>query len=250
MNIKERLNIYKKVSDDGIKLKNDNFINEIFSSDELSDNIISEVINSHSNLFFVSSVNCDNSIISAYLRNHISDQSSVCVVNNIDNDMNFLKYSNIFVQGADIKGFVKVLEHILSGYNGFIIGVNLKSYNNVIEDIQTLIAINYPNLSSEQIKNLLRAANPVFIYFDKDEDGLFFVKSIDNLIFSANVPVLKNIFSFCDSEELPKEEDKVESVKKPSSDTSVKDVDSFNTETVKKINKYKLLKEKRKNKKR
>lgn len=248
MNIKERLHTLKEKSGGSIKLKNDNFVNEIFSFDEMSDNVISETVNSHENIFFISSIDCDNSIIAAFLKNHINVQSSVCVVYSIYQKTDLSKYSNIIIQESDIKGLVKVLELILSGCGGFITGINIKSYDNVLEDIQTLISINYPNLSLKQIKSLLGYACPVLIYFDKDEDGLFFVKSIDKVISSANELTLENKFFLKPAGKLSEDKDKTDFVKISDDNISI-DAENFEqSKSLKKTNKYKLLKEKVKNK--
>ncbi|MGM9993241.1 MAG: hypothetical protein ACI37R_00765 [Candidatus Avigastranaerophilus sp.] len=251
MNIKARLDNPKRKSVRAVKVKNDNFVNEIFSSNEAADTLITQIVNSSKNILFISGIDCDNSIIAAYIKNHITEKS-VCCLDNLDKDTDFSKYSRIIISSGGIKGLVKVFEAALNGYEGFTAGVDLKSYENVLENLKTLILINYPNLSVQRADNLIMNANPVLIFFDKDDDGLFRIKSIDDVVKVDNVLCLKNLFS--EFEKVPADETTDTSSKEdvPCSENAAT-VIADNTPEIKKpsskINKYKLLKEKIKSKK-
>ncbi|MBQ4123939.1 hypothetical protein IJD44_09530 [bacterium] len=274
MAVKDKTKTVKKKTVRKVKVKSDRFVNEIFSFNELADDFILKIVNSTTNIFLISSPDCDKSIISAYLKNHIAKKTSSTVMENIDVDISsFLsRYKRLIFPELSIKEVVHIFEYILSGFDGFAVGINLNSYDNLIEKLQTLISIQYPSLSLSQINCLIYEAHPIFIYFSKDEDGLFVVQSIDEVLKVGTSLILNNKFSNKQHEikevkqlldvkqeqvlELKQEGNSVEEIFEKRVEIPVEEVLKVDTSLIetkkelKKPNKYKLLKEKIKNKKR
>lgn len=267
-----------------IKKKNDSYLNEIFSINETVSEIISSVVSLPKNIIFTASANCDKSIIAAYIKNHLENKNSACVIENINNKIDFSKYKVFIIPDSGINGLVKAFEYIVSGYDGFCLGLSLKYNENVIENLQTLIAIHNSNLSLKHIDNIISAAGSVLINFDKNDDGTYVVKNIDEIVKSSNEISLKTLFSEEFFNKTKKSEGLLYKPSVSSIQESVKlkqeNQDDFNIEktiveteketiedgialtetsqtneealfvgSVEKKNKYKLLKEKIKNKK-
>ena len=119
-------------------------------------------------------------------------------------------YKRVIIPNAGIVGFVNLFELVLTGYNGFVLGLNLQDYDDIIEILQTLIMINYPNLSLNQINRIIYSVNPVVIYFKKDDDGLFVIRSVDKINKKNGKLYLENKYSVPDINNEYLKHDKIE----------------------------------------
>ena len=194
MNTKDRDEKIKKKITRKVKNKSEKYIKEIFSLNDEENAIVSDFVNSSSNILFISPALCDNSIITSYILSHFSDKKSFCLVEDILDKNSFINIKRKVLINSDIHLFVKVIEYIVSGIDGFIVGFDLKSYKNVLDNIITLILINFPNLSCSQLANLLSLSDFTVFYIEKDEDGLFVVKSVDKIVLTDEGLSLKNMY--------------------------------------------------------
>ena len=192
MNIKERLNTDNRKTSRTVKNKSDKFVNEIFLSNKEADAIIMDLMNSSANILFISSLNCENLIISSYLKNYVQKKKSLIIIDDISKKVELSENKKIIIQDFCIMSLVKMLEFSLLGCTGVVTGIDLKSYDNVIEKIQSLILINYPNLTIKQVDNLIYLSNLTLINIEKDNDGLFVIKSIDEIVKTNDRLLLKN----------------------------------------------------------
>ena len=174
---------------------------------------------------------------------------------------------------TDINELVKVFQSIIMGVKPYILNLKINSDENIIEKLQTLIAINYQNLTEKHIETLIGESDSVFVsvntennaissikelYFDKElylEEVYSYsrqknrnTKKQENAAVSIenkNPSKIKNIL--IDDELMSyKPEEHVNNVEKEE-DNSVEieeTASAENTISSSKINKYKLLKEK------
>lgn len=250
MNIKDRINSKKKINP-YVKLKNDDYISEIFIHSEQSENIIKSSFNNNRNFLITFASDCDESIIRTYIKN---------VTNSNKLRLNLI----------GIEGLLRQYEQIITGsLTENISLLHLGSFDNILEKIRILISLNYPNLSNNQICEVIKTVNPVLIYFSKDEDGLFFVQNIVEFEFKDTDFIIKNLYPETKTSEIATEktndlvQDSVEIQPSPIIDNEIKDEEILASDVVsqgeielqnsniseKKVNKYKLLREKIKNKK-
>ena len=126
--------------------------------------------------------------------------------------------------------------------------------------------MNASNITSEGINNLLGLSDSVIIFFDKNTDGLITVNNIGEILYDNSILQLKNLYnSLNDLFELADETETLENSdnttdisdenEKQSQKNSLENFFEQNNDTLqseikieKKINKYKLLREKLKNK--
>ena len=101
----------------------------------------------------------------------------------------------MFVPNPSIKDITKILELILYDYRNFIFCLNLKTFDNILESLRAILALNNPNLSSNNIEHLIGVASPILVYFDRNEDGLFEVTDIAKVLYRNNTTFLDVLYS-------------------------------------------------------
>lgn len=184
MKIKDRLKKNKNENSIFIKTKERNIqefsIEDIFAdSNEIRDYLI-EQIKKYRNIILVSSKSFDKLIIAEYINSQIKKENSR-IIEDIDSDINNLNGVINIIPNPDIRTVVKILEQILYGCSSFIFGLNLGTYENIINKIKTLIALNYQNLSDTNISTLLASANPIIVCVSKNDDDLLFISKISEI---------------------------------------------------------------------
>lgn len=279
MNLKDRLKHSVKIQKPKVETsklvqyKDESFVSDIFVKDENAEKILAEILSTNNNVIFASSVECENVIISQYLKTHLPVGESVETIFDVNSNIKFVNSSKIIFSNPNIKEFVKVLEFILYGYKNFIFGINVCQYENIIETIKTLILVNNPNLSEKTFNTLVGTSHPIIVYFKKNTDGLFYVSNIGKIIGDNDSLELEEVYSFVQQPEqeivqetLVEEKtvaidlDEVNAEDVIIVDESIKEDDIVVTEEIKydlkeeesepvTKNKYKLLKEKIKRKK-
>ena len=254
MNFKERLNINNKLieNDNKIEFKQEVDISDIFMPDNIVSEVIKKAVSENKNIIVASSIDCDNTICTQYIKTFIKDTDKIEVLYDINSGIQFIKANRIIVPDIDILGFVKILEFILYGYNSFIFTINVKSYENILESIKTLISLYYSNLSESAAENLIGASNSIIVYINKNDDGLFYISNIGLIEYKNNKIKLIELFPMSENFQEENEEKTVraKTIAELSDETDIKQKSNEKSENIKrvKINKYKLLKEKIKSK--
>ncbi len=271
MKFKDRLNLYKEsiISENNnqIEFKQDVDVLDIFLPNSDVNIIIEDAICNNKNIIVASSIDCDNTICAQYIKMFIKDTDNVELLYDINKDIQFIKANRIIVPDIDILGFVKILEFILYGYKSFIYTIDIKTYENILESIKTLIMLYYKNLTDCAVENLLGLSNSIIVYINKNADGLFYVSNIGTIEYkdknlslvclypkSVNNNTEEECSNFTEvisdlSNNIKNEtlyNDELNDLKEP---VEIENKELDNTKEVK-INKYKLLKEKLKSKKR
>lgn len=273
MSLKDRFNLK---DNNFVEIKNEADIFDIFIRKNKSENIITSALNKYQNILVAGSIECDKTIMSQYIKNFIPKIDSVEVIYNVNSEINYINAQRIIVPEANIHDFIKVLEMCLYGFKSFITTLNIKSYNHIIDTLKTLIALNTSNLQEAGINNLLGTAELLIIYIAKNSDGLFYIQNIGTIDYNNSEINLIDLYTsennnVEEGQKAPEETEKIEyyiqdNVIEPS-DIEIKNDSDIIEQSVEniieveetknltgenkpvKVNKYKLLKEKLKNKK-
>lgn len=195
MNIKERLNITKKVQQNSEKQSNNS---KLKFDNNIVINIISEKINNFNNIIFITENTYNNNTVSAYFQNCVIEAENKI---NLPSSVKNIKKETINIFPS-VSGelLVKILEQTLMGVKSFVFGISLNSYENVIEKLETLIAVN-SNLSEKQINLLLSESNTILVNVKQDETGAFYVKDIDKIQIENAQLALNNLYTYIDKPE-------------------------------------------------
>ena len=225
MKLKDRLNKLNFNENQQEKITTDIKINDIFDENPLANKVIKDAYASGQNILIASSIKSDKSLINEYISKIIENESKNCVLNT-----------------ADIHNFVSLIINYISGGDTFIANVNLKSYDDFLEKIKTLILFTYSNANEQSIEVLLGSSCPLVIYIAKNEDGLFYIEYIGKIKYFEKKLILEEIYSCLHKE-------KVDLINEDNNNlNSENDISDENNVNNKKINKYKLLREKVHNK--
>lgn len=194
MNIKERLNITKKVQQNSEKQSNNS---KLKFDNNIVINIISEKINNFNNIIFITENTYNNNTVSAYFSNCINTENKINLPSSVKSIKN--ETINIF---PSVSGelLVKILEQTLMGVKSFVLGISLNSYENVLEKLKTIISMN-SNLSEKQINLLLSESNTLLVNVNQDETGTFYVKDIDKIQIENTQLALNNLYTYIDKPE-------------------------------------------------
>lgn len=195
MNIKERLNITKKVQQNSEKQSNNS---QLKFDNNIVINIISEKINNFNNIIFITENTYNNNTVSAYFQNCVIEAENKI---NLPSSVKNIKKETINIFPS-VSGelLVKILEQTLMGVKSFVFGISLNSYENVIEKLETLIAVN-SNLSEKQINLLLSESNTILVNVKQDKTGAFYVKDIDKIQIENAQLALNNLYTYIDKPE-------------------------------------------------
>lgn len=280
MNLKDRLENIKTTNI--VTIKDDYFtedffnVEEIFADSKEFRQIIIETINAGKNIVFVSQPSIDNSLIAKYFKFLMAyKQEDVYLSNNVTEEFLLSDSKVNIIASPSAKDVVKILEYIMYGYKSFVFGMNFVGADNIINKLKTSILINNPNITENSIETLLCSSNLVVVYFDKNSDGLFYISKIDKIVSDSYV---SDVITILDLHVEKAQQKKKKTSKKTIGNKPIKveeipvvefseneinqDVLSENVEPkkiednekslddrIKKINKYKKLKEKFKSKK-
>lgn len=276
MNLKERIEIIDKIknvsSDAEIEIKQELDAVDVFVRNAVVEQIIKNAVNMGKNIILLCPSYLDKTLAASYIRSFLDENISVEILRNISDNLPFVGAEKVIVPEPSIAEMIKIFELILCDYKTFIFAINLKSFENVLESLRTLIALNSPNLSNNNVEHLIGMSSAILIYTDRTEDGLFSVTDIGKIIYKNNTAFLDVLYSFGESKEEVKKNPAVieepiivepiviEDSNQETAETVEEEAEmldempsenSKNTEekNLHKTNKYKLLKEKIKNKK-
>ncbi len=276
MNLKERIEIINQLkqssSEQVFEIKKDVDVTDIFVKNVAVQQIIRNSVNRDKNIILLSPSDCDKTIIANYIRSFIDDTVSVDILANISDNLPFATAQKLIVPEPTMKEVIKIFELILCDYRTFVFCMNLKTFDNVLESFRTLLSLYSPNLNANSIEHLIGVSSAVLVYVNRNEDGLYEITDIGKIIYKNNVTFLDLLYSSADvvkdeiivsspileTEETPiiVEQAKIINEKQFEQDIedSIEQVELVPQEenlvrVSSKTNKYKLLKEKVKNKK-
>ncbi len=202
MNIKDRL---KKINQDTkiiiepkiIKKQN----NISFDNDVVKD-ILFEYINKFYNIIFITDKSVDNKLISEYFENYIENIPKITVLDKEANDINIENNTVNLLPEISGKSLIYILEQILYGTKSFIIGLHLNSYENVLEKLKTIIALN-SNLTENCINTILAETNALILNIKYDNNNKLSVFNIDKIQLNNQKLSLKNLYIYSDEKTIP-----------------------------------------------
>ncbi len=281
MNLKERIEIINQLKSTAsiknleIKKEVDTF--EIFVKNNAVQQLIINSISRDKNMILLCPSTCDKTIIANYIRSFIDESVPVDIIANISENIAFANAQKIIVPEPSLIEMLKIFELILCDYRTFIFCLNLKTFDNVLESFRTLVALSNPNLSANNIEHMLGVSASVLVYVDRNDDGLYEVTNVGKIVYKNNKAFLDILFSKtinsveeetcvyveAKSENLVSDASASdENILSSQTDSCIEEYESRQIEIVgngdmqeiapdeqPKVNKYKLLKEKLKNKK-
>lgn len=155
--------------------------NDIFLDTKIVKSYINDFIQNNKNIILVCNKSFDKLIISNYIKSLLPPKKGINVIEELNSHIKDLNGKVNIFPTPDIAVIVKILEQIIYGCQSFIFSINLGNYDNVINKLKAIIALNYKNLDSNDIITLLGASNAVIVYILKNEDGLFYLSKIDEI---------------------------------------------------------------------
>ncbi len=199
MNLKDRLDNIKNTNQISIKeeIVTDTYfdINNIFVNYDKINGILFSIINQKKNIIFISDNSVDKNIIVSLMQS-VLGSSDIEILNSIDENIYNLCAKIKYISDSSIIQIVKIFEYIIYGYSSFISLFNLANDENIINKLKTVIAVNYRNLTEENINTLIGCSDSYFVSIEKDEDGLFFVSKVQKINYVENIISLDVIYDY------------------------------------------------------
>ena len=190
MRLKERLqnnNIPKRL----IGKKNEEVLSDsLFVNLKEINQHITDLVQNGKNIIFVTNKSFDRIIIANYFKFLLKKLNAKILddfnyqFNDFDNQVNILP-------NTDINTLVKVSQQIIYGCRSFILGFNFGSFDNIVNKLKLLVALNNKNLSSADIVTLIGSMNAVIVYVEKNAEGLFYISQIDEIKYKENIEDLE-----------------------------------------------------------
>ena len=189
MNLKDRLDSISSIDKVCIK-ENTNKepdILDIFEDNKNVRKIISLAINNGKNIILLSNTSCDKTLLIKYISSFVPEDRQKTEITSAS-EINSKQNCDIFLfEKPSIYEIVKILEYILYGYKSFIFTVDMNSFEDVLDKLSTVILVNFKNLTEKNVNTLIANSNAVFVYFSKNEDGLFTITNIGEIISENNI---------------------------------------------------------------
>ncbi len=109
-----------------------------------------------------------------------------------------LPHDKIIISESTVNELVSVCSLINAGNNGFITSFSSKSYNEMLTSIKNLIMLEYPNLTEQNTNSLLLSSIDLIIFVDKTKDGTVRITNVSELVKTKNGLSLQDIFVWKD----------------------------------------------------
>ena len=236
-------------------------------SQTLSD--LKNIINDKSNTIIFTNADDNRFEIISCICELIDSNTKIDFFNTTE-DIKYSSAQKIIIPSPNMSEIIKILEHIITDSKNYIFSFPIKSFDNILDSLKVLISMQLPNLTNQELNHILVLTAPNLIYTEKNENGHYKIKSIYRISAEGQKPILtelsnklKNSEIIIDEEQvIPKSEElkeeileintqSAEEIYKEESDKLSEENEPVVEEetTKKKINKYKLLKEKIRNKK-
>ena len=142
--------------------------------------LLEQLAKERRNIIFVCQKSFEKIITADKIKAGLKNENA-CIITGADYNLENLNGRINILPNPDIHTIVKAFEQIIYGCGSFILGLNLGSFDNIINKLKVLISLNYKNLSSEDIITLIGAANPVIAYISKSEKGLLYISEISEI---------------------------------------------------------------------
>ena len=198
MNFRERFNLNIKnnttYEHNEIEVKAEAFSFDIFCRNSEVERILRNTFIKDKNVIIASKKDSNKDIIYSYIKKFIGKAQSVEIVENIEDDISFTNASKIIIPEPSIYEIVKILEFILCDYKSFIFSLNIKSYESIIESIKTLILLNFPNLSNQNVQHLIGSTQAIVIYVSIDQKGSYYITNIGEIEYKDGKIFLNNLY--------------------------------------------------------
>ncbi len=212
MKFKDRLNsIYSTENEKKLKKEIEPQIDvDNFVKDKIAEKIIKESLTSFDNIIIASSVDCDSSVLCNYIKSLVKNNNE-----------------NKIIYNPDIRELVKIVENIIYGQKGYIFHSKINDYVNFVEKLKLLLLINYPNMTEITADKIMEYLGALVIFVSQEDEGNLYISNIGKMKKEKSGIVLNNIY------ESKKVQNKTQEIE-------------YQEEVIsnKKVNKYKLLKEK------
>lgn len=205
MNLKDRLSNIKQTNNVTIKEEADFDscvnVSDIFVDSTSVKKIITSAIEKSNNLIFVSDKSIDKNIVAYYVQS-LFENKEIELFNTIEDNIPTCLTKINLIPNPSIKQVVKILEYIIYGYKPFIFGLDMASDDKLIDKLKAIIALNYSNLTEENIDTLIGCSNSYFISVEKNQNGLLFVSKIQKLDYADNNLLLNLVYPLEKKEEI------------------------------------------------
>ena len=143
----------------------------------------------------------DRTLISNYVRGFVPESISVEFFKNLSDEMSFSTAEKLIITESSVNDVAKLLGFILNDIKTYVFSINLKSFENALESVRTILSLYNPNLTKNNIEHLIGMAEPFFVYVDRNEDGLFIITDIAKVVYKNNVATLDVLFGDEEKEE-------------------------------------------------
>lgn len=207
MNLKERIEIIDKIKNvsslSDIEIKRELDAVDIFVKNATVEKIIKNAVNEDENIILFCPSYLDKTLAANYIRSFLNENISFEILSDISDNLPFVSAQKVIVPEPLAAEIIKIFELILCDFKTFIFAMNLKSFENALESLRTFIALNCPNLSSNNVEHLIGMSGAVLIYVDRTEDGLFTVSNIGKIIYRKDAAFLDILYS---SDEIVKDD--------------------------------------------
>lgn len=173
-------------------------ISDIFvNSEDITDNII-ELAKNKRNMILICNKSFDKMIIADYIKSKLKNTNAEIIDTSDINTEDINGAINI-VPNPSIQTVMKIFEQMVYGVSSFIFCLNFGSYDNILNKLKAVIALNYKNLSTDNINALIGASNAVLVYVSKNENGMFYIskaeeiKTFDDNIETETIYIKKSV---------------------------------------------------------
>lgn len=180
------------------QIENSKFsICDIFVQSELLESFVKYAQNKR-NIIFICNKSFDKLIIANYLQSKLIAENAVIIDEKDVNAKDLPGNINIF-PNPEIHSILKIFEQTIYGMGSFIFGLNFGCFDKAIDKLKAVIALNYPNLTADNINILIEASNAILVYVEKNNDSLFSITNIEEVkqdnenIDTDIIPQSKNI---------------------------------------------------------
>lgn len=199
MNLKERIELLNQIKEssrsNNFEIKEDIEVSSFFVKNALVEQILKSAITKDKNIVILCPSTVDRTLVSNYIRGYVSQSVSIEVLKNISDNLPYATAEKLIIPEPSIPEIIKIFELIMCDFKTFVFSMNLKSFDNVLESFRTIFALNNQNLTANNIEHLIGVASPVFIYIDRNEDGLFDVSGIGKVVYKSNSAFLDVLYS-------------------------------------------------------
>ena len=158
-------------------------------------------------------------IVTPYENNRLEIISCICelIDNNVKTDLfnnvDDIKYSiarKIIIPSPDANDIIRIFEYLIADSRSYVFSVNIKTFDNVLESMKILISMYLPNLTNKSLEHLLAISHANLVFIDKNEQGLYEIKHIAQIIYEEGRLILQDKISEGITNDIPPKEETLE----------------------------------------